>query len=83
MTAVDLDVPPGTPLLLHSNEVRPEPADGSVLVRVVAVYRQAIGGYVWVRAHACTEPESDCGSGWCWEAQVLVEAIRANLAGTR
>ncbi|MFI1194099.1 hypothetical protein ACH4T9_12690 [Micromonospora sp. NPDC020750] len=83
MSAVNLDVPPGTRLQLLRHEWRPNPADLDVHVWTVAVFTEAIGGYVWVRGHMCALGQPDCAAGWCWEAQVLVEAIRANLAGFR
>lgn len=79
---VDLDVTAGTPLWLRAWEVNPNPTGRDMLVWTVAVYRQAVGGRVWVRGHACGA-EPDCGRGYCFEAQVAVDAIRANLAGAR
>lgn len=80
---VDLDVPDGTRLHLLAAEWRPNPTGRDELVWTVGVYRQAVGGMVWVRGHVCRGPEPDCGSGWCFEAQVLVAAVRANLDGAR
>lgn len=79
---VDLDVPERTPLRLRAWDINPNPTgrDGLV-VWTVAVYRQAVGGKVWVRGHVCAGPDPDCGRGYCFEAQVSVDAIRANLAG--
>lgn len=83
---VDLHVPPGTCLALKAGEWFPQPgqpADRDELVTVVAVYRQEIGGRVWVRGHVCRRPDPDCGTGACFEHQVLTSAIRANLDGAR
>lgn len=83
---VDLDVPEGTRLHLLAGEWFPrpgQPADRGELVRVVAVYRQEIAGMVWVRGHVCRWPEPDCGTGACFECQVLTAAIRANVDGGR
>lgn len=83
---VDLDVPAGTRLHLLAGEWFPEPgrpSERDELVSVVAVYREEIGGRVWVKGHACRWPDPDCGGGACFEHQVLTSAIRANLAGAR
>ncbi|MGC5288604.1 hypothetical protein [Micromonospora sp. DT231] len=43
-----------------------------------------ISGRVWVQGHACVRHDPpDCGTGSCFEHQVLASAIRANLAGQR
>lgn len=78
-----MDVAPGTRLFLLAGEIRPNPTGRDELVWTVAVYRQAIGGMVWMRGHVCRWPEPDCGTGYCWEAQVAVSGIRANLEGVR
>lgn len=82
---VDLAVPAGTRLQLLAAEIHPNPTRRDELVWSVAVYHEAIVGMVWVRGHTCrvVDPEPDCGTGWCFEAQVTVDAIRANLAGAR
>ncbi|MEU0078509.1 hypothetical protein ABZY58_11485 [Micromonospora tulbaghiae] len=86
MTAVDLAVEPGTLLHLLAGEWFPTPgraADRDTLVAVVAVYRQEIAGMVWVRGHVCGRGAPDCGTGACFEHQVITAAIRANLDGAR
>lgn len=83
---INLDVPPGTRLLLLAGEWHSQPgkpATEDQLVISVAVYQEAVGGVVLARGHTCARTEPDCGRGWCWEAQVAVHAIRANLAGAR
>ncbi|WBB89308.1 hypothetical protein [Verrucosispora sp. WMMC514] len=83
---VDLEVPPGQVLLLLAGEWYPEPgraAGRDVLVSVVAVSRQVAGGLVLTHAHVCDHRHPDCGRHHCWEAYVLVAAIRACLAGAR
>lgn len=81
---VDLNVPPRTRLHLLAHEIRPNPTHRDEVVWTVCVYQQAVGGMVWVRGHACrVGSEPDCGAGWCFEAQVSVDAVRANLAGAR
>jgi hypothetical protein len=83
---VDLDVPAGARLFLLAGEWYPapdRPADRDEIVTVVAVYRQVIAGRVWVRGHVCRSPEPDCRTGACFEHQVAVAAIRANLDGSR
>ncbi|MGC4805538.1 hypothetical protein [Micromonospora sp. DT233] len=78
-----LDVPAGTRLQLFAAEWRPNPCGIDQLVWTVAVFHEPVGGYLWVRGHGCALGQPDCAAGWCWEGQVLVAAIRANLAGTR
>ncbi|MFG2046115.1 hypothetical protein ACGFIW_01625 [Micromonospora sp. NPDC048935] len=83
----DLNVPAGTDLVLLAGEWFPEPtvpADRGEIVTVVAVYQREIGGRVWVRGHVCKRADPpDCGTGSCFEHQVLTSAIRANVAGAR
>ncbi|MEV0214314.1 hypothetical protein [Micromonospora sp. NPDC050695] len=80
----DLNVPAGQLLHLLAHEIRPNPTHRDELVRAVAVYRAEIGGMVWMRGHVCGgDVVPDCAAGWCFEAQVSVDAIRANLAGAR
>ncbi|MGS2615119.1 hypothetical protein ACVCAH_11430 [Micromonospora sp. LZ34] len=82
----DLEVPAGTRLLLLAGEWFPAPGQAATvdqLVTTVAVYREVIGGLVWVRGHVCSHPNPDCGTAACFEHQVAVSAIRANLAGAR
>ncbi|MBM0237144.1 hypothetical protein JNW88_08260 [Micromonospora sp. ATA32] len=83
---VDLNVPEDTRLHLLPGEWYPqpgEPADRGELVAVVTVYRQEIAGVVWVKGHVCAYPHPDCGTGACFEHQVITAAIRANLDGSR
>ncbi|MFI5833230.1 hypothetical protein ACIA5A_06085 [Micromonospora sp. NPDC051300] len=80
---VDLRVEPGTQLFLLLGEFTPNPNRRDEIIRAVAVYRQPIGGRVWVRGHTCTGVCPYANAGWCWEGRVSVAAIRANLAGQR
>lgn len=73
-----LDVPAGTRLHLMAGEIRPNPAGRDELVWAVAVYNRPVGGMVWMRGHVCSGPVPDCAAGWCFEAQVSVDAIRRN-----
>ncbi|MFC5924393.1 hypothetical protein [Micromonospora vulcania] len=79
---IELDVPRGTRLLLLANEIRPNPTARDELVWAVAVYPGVSGGMVLMHGHLCSA-EGDCARGWCFEARVLVAAIRANLNGAR
>ncbi|MBQ0900979.1 hypothetical protein [Micromonospora sp. U21] len=79
---VELDVPRGTRLLLLDIEIQPNPTARDELVWAVAVYRDATDGMVLVHGHVCGA-EGECARGWCFEAKVLVAAIRANLDGAR
>ncbi len=79
---VELDVPRGTRLLLRAREIRPNPTKRDEIVWSVAVYRNAIAGMVILQGHVCGAA-GECAQGWCFEAQVSVDAIRANLAGIR
>ncbi|QKW15400.1 hypothetical protein [Verrucosispora sp. NA02020] len=83
---VDLTVPDGTRLRLRAGEwgtPRQASTDQDVVVWTVAVYRQEIGGTVWVRGHTCSWPDPDCAAGWCFEAPVALAAIRQNVEGKR
>ncbi|WP_430502387.1 hypothetical protein ACQRWP_12495 [Micromonospora trifolii] len=87
--AVDVDakVPAGTKLFLLAGEWLCEPtvlARRDEVVIVVAICRGATSGWVWVRGHVCRRQDPpDCGTGSCFEHQVLASAIRLNLAGQR
>lgn len=84
---VDLDVEPGRELYLLAGEWFPEPGEPAARdarVFAVGVYQQEIAGMVWVRGHVCTASGvPECGTGACFEHQVITAAIRANLAGAR
>ncbi|MFG1841652.1 hypothetical protein ACGFH8_24885 [Micromonospora sp. NPDC049175] len=81
------EVPAGTKLFLLAGEWFPEPtapARRDEMVTVVATCPDEISGRVWVQGHACVRHDPpDCGTGSCFEHQVLASAIRANLAGQR
>lgn len=79
---VDLDVPRGRELVLFAGEITPNPTRWSGIVWAVAVYRDAADGMVALQAHTCSA-DGECARGWCFEARVTVDAIRANLAGAR
>lgn len=79
---VELDVPRGRELLLFAGEISPNPTRWSGIVWAVAVYGHAADGQVALQAHRCN-PDGECRKGWCFEAHVTVDAIRANLAGAR
>ncbi|WP_030491476.1 hypothetical protein [Micromonospora chokoriensis] len=82
-----MEVPVGTKLFLLAGEWFREPtvlARRDELVTVVATYPGAINGRVWVKGHVCRRQDPpDCGTGSCFEHQVLASAIRLNLAGQR
>ncbi|WP_327035791.1 hypothetical protein [Micromonospora ureilytica] len=84
---VDVEVPAGTKLFLLAGEWFCEPtvrARRDELVIVVAVHQRATSGQVWVKGHVCQHQDPpECGTGSCFEHQVLVSAIRMNLAGQR
>lgn len=84
---VDVEVPAGTKLLLLAGEWLCEPtvpARRDEVVIVVAICQGPTSGWVWVRGHVCRRHDPpDCGTGSCFEHQVLASAIRLNLAGQR
>jgi hypothetical protein len=77
----EADVPRGTRLMLLAGEFQPNPTGRDELVWSVAVYRAA-AGMAQIQGHVCG-PDGECAAGWCFEAQVTVAAIRANLDGAR
>lgn len=82
MTA-GLDVPAGRLLHLLAWEFTPNPGGRDEIVWVVAVANDVTDGVVQMTGHVCAGPEPDCGGGYCFQADVVVAAIHANLAGTR
>ncbi|WP_433460678.1 hypothetical protein [Micromonospora sp. CA-248212] len=78
---VEADVPRGTRLILLSHEFEPNPTNRDEVVWAVAVHREA-DGMATLRGHVCG-PDGECAAGWCFEAQVTVASIRANLDGAR
>ncbi|MEV5211308.1 hypothetical protein AB0K35_27930 [Micromonospora sp. NPDC053740] len=78
----EADVPRGTCLRLPAAAIDPNPTGRDEVVWAVAVYRDAAAGWAQLQAHACG-PDGDCAAGWCFEARVLVSAIRANVDGAR
>ncbi len=79
---VEADVPRGTRLVFLANEIQPNPTGRDEVVWSVAVYRDAVDGWAQLQGHVCG-PEGECAAGWCFEARVLVSAIRANVDGAR
>ncbi|MFG1882171.1 hypothetical protein [Micromonospora sp. NPDC049102] len=78
-----LQVPAGTLLHLLAREIIPNPTNRDELVWAVVVDQQPAGGMVRMRGHTCASPIPECAGGWCFEAQVSVAAIRANMGGAR
>ncbi|MER7166735.1 hypothetical protein ABT336_11820 [Micromonospora sp. NPDC000207] len=75
----DVDVPAGTVLRLAAGEWWQQPRTQTttgLTVTVVAVYRQVVGGRVWMQGHTCAAGE--CGGAWCFEGQVAVVAVQRN-----
>ncbi|MFD6565415.1 hypothetical protein [Micromonospora profundi] len=79
---VELDVPRGTRLHLLAHEFEPNPTHRDEVVWSVAVHRDATAGKVRLHGHMCGA-DGECAKGWCFEAVVLVSAIRANRDGAR
>ncbi|WP_328382459.1 hypothetical protein OHQ88_07440 [Micromonospora zamorensis] len=85
--AVDVEALAGTKLFLLAGEWFREPgvpARRDEVVIVVAIHRETVSGRVWVKGHVCRLQDApDCGTGSCFEHQVLATAISRNLAGQR
>jgi len=75
----ELDVPRGTRLRLNADESVPNPTGRNEVVWSVALYRDTTTGMAQLQGHVCG-PDGDCAAGWCFEARVPVDAIRAARA---
>ncbi|NLU77267.1 hypothetical protein HCA58_02430 [Micromonospora sp. HNM0581] len=81
-----IEVPSGRVLRLLAGEWYPSPdvpADRDALISTVAVGKSSYGGLVLVHGHECNHRAPDCDRTHCWDALVLVTAIRDNMAGYR
>ncbi|WP_341719913.1 hypothetical protein QQG74_09505 [Micromonospora sp. FIMYZ51] len=79
---VDLTKAVGTVIHLRRGEwygPTGEPASEAILLHVVAVDTEMVGGLVSAHGHDCNPHAPDCGRDHCWEGKLVPSAVREEL----